>query len=183
VKLVPTLLEGAYVIEPQVHGDARGFFMESWNRQKLAVAGIHADFTQDNHSRSIRSVLRGLHYQAGDAAQGKLVRAARGSVFDVIVDLRRSSPTFGRWHGEVLSEENQRQIWVPPGFAHGFLVLSESADLLYKVTGRWQPEAERTLAWNDAEVGVSWPLEGREPILSEKDRRSARNLREGETFP
>ena len=183
MKLVPTLLAGAYVIEPQVHGDARGFFMESWNARKFADAGIHAEFTQDNHSRSIRSVLRGLHYQAGDAAQGKLVRAARGSVFDVIVDLRRSSPTFGRWHGEVLSEENQRQVWVPPGFAHGFLVLSESADFLYKVTGRWQPEAERTLAWDDPEVGIEWPLEGREPILSEKDRRSARTLREGETFP
>jgi len=183
MKIHPTPLAGAFVIQPTVHGDARGFFMESWNQRTFAESGITADFTQDNHSRSVRSVLRGLHYQAGDAAQGKLVRAARGAVYDVIVDLRRSSPTFGKWHGEVLSEENQRQIWAPPGFAHGFLVLSESADFLYKCTGRWQPDAERTLAWNDPEVGVAWPLEGTAPILSEKDRTRGRSLRDVEAFP
>lgn len=183
MKVHPTPLAGAFVIQPTVHGDARGFFMESWNQRKLVEAGIHAEFTQDNHSRSARWVLRGLHCQAGDAAQGKLVRVVRGAVYDVIVDLRRSSPTFGQWHGEVLSEENHRQVWVPPGFAHGFLVLSESADFLYKCTGRWQPDAERTLAWNDPEVGVAWPLEGTTPILSEKDRTLGRSLRDVEAFP
>jgi len=183
VKLRPTPLAGAFLIEPQVHGDARGFFMESWNRRALEGAGIHAEFTQDNHSRSGRGVLRGMHFQAGEHAQGKLKRVVRGTVFDAFVDLRRSSPTFGRWHGEILSEENHRQLWVPPGFAHGFLVLSESADFLYKCTGRWRPDAERTLAWNDPEVGIEWPIGGHEPILSDKDRSSARTLREGETFP
>jgi len=183
VRLRPTPLAGAVLIEPRVHGDARGFFMETWNQRTLAEAGIRAEFTQDNHSRSVRSVLRGLHFQAGDAAQGKLVRVARGAVYDVIVDLRRGSPTFGRWNAEVLSEENHLQLWAPPGFAHGFLVVSECADVLYKCTGRWEPDAERTLAWNDPEVGVAWPLEGTAPILSEKDRTRGRSLRDVEAYP
>lgn len=179
---VATSIEGVLRIEPIVHGDDRGFFFEAWNARRLADAGVDAVFTQDNHSRSARWVLRGLHYQAGSAAQGKLVRVARGAVFDVAVDLRRSSPTFGRWHGEVLSEENHRQLWVPPGCAHGFLVLSEFADFLYKCTGRYQPETERTLRWDCPELGVEWPLEGNEPVLSAKDRDAALGLGECEHF-
>jgi dTDP-4-dehydrorhamnose 3,5-epimerase len=183
MKISETALPGLLVIDPAVHGDDRGFFLESWNGRRFAEAGIDADFTQDNHSRSVRHVLRGLHYQAGAHAQGKLVRATAGDVFDVVVDLRRSSPTFGRWHGEVLSAENFRQLWVPPGFAHGFLVLSEVAEFQYKCTGRWNREAERTLAWNDFAVGVQWPLTaGLEPILSVKDRDHAASLATCETF-
>lgn len=183
MKIFETSLPGLLVIDPAVHGDDRGFFLESWNARRFAEAGIEADFTQDNHSRSVRHVLRGLHYQAGEHAQGKLVRATAGEVFDVVVDLRRSSPTFGRWHGEVLSAENFRQVWIPPGFAHGFLVLSETAEFQYKCTGRWNREAERTLAWNDPEVGVRWPLaDGVEPILSVKDRDLAASLATCETF-
>ena len=183
MKISETALPGLLVIDPAVHGDDRGFFLESWNGRRFAEVGIDADFTQDNHSRSVRHVLRGLHYQAGEHAQGKLVRATAGEVFDVVVDLRRSSPTFGRWHGEVLSAENFRQLWVPPGFAHGFLVLSEAAEFQYKCTGRWNREAERTLAWNDPAVGVQWPLTaGAEPILSVKDRDHAASLATCETF-
>jgi dTDP-4-dehydrorhamnose 3,5-epimerase len=184
MKISKTSLPGLLTIDPAVHGDDRGFFLESWNGRKLLDAGIEAEFTQDNHSRSVRGVLRGLHYQAGEHAQGKLVRVTLGEVFDVVVDLRRSSPTFGRWHGERLSAENFRQLWVPPGFAHGFLVLSEVAEFQYKCTGRWNRDAERALVWNDPSVGVRWPLDdGCEPILSDKDRNHAASLSSCETFP
>jgi dTDP-4-dehydrorhamnose 3,5-epimerase len=156
------------VVEPRVFGDARGFFMESWNRQAFARAGLDVDFVQDNHSRSRRGVLRGLHYQIV-APQGKLVRVTAGAVYDVAVDLRRSSPTFGRAVGLELSEANQRMLWIPPGFAHGFLVLSESADFLYKTTDYYRPEHERALKWNDPALGIDWPLQGIEPVVSAKD--------------
>jgi len=182
VNAVATGIEGVLRIDPVVHGDERGFFMESWNARRFAEVGIDADFTQDNHSRSARWVLRGLHYQAGEAAQGKLVRVTRGEVFDVAVDLRRSSPTFGRWHGEILSEHNHRQLWIPPGCAHGFLVLSEFADFQYKCTGRYRPETERTLQWDCATLGVEWPLDGNPPVLSAKDRDGGRSIGECELF-
>ena len=172
MKAVRTALPEVLVIEPKVFGDARGFFLESFNRRAFAEAtGLDLDFVQDNHSRSGQGVLRGLHYQLRQP-QGKLVRVPRGEVFDVAVDVRRSSPTFGRWVGEVLSEENQRQMWVPPGFAHGFLVLSESADFLYKTTDYYAPEHERCIAWDDPAIGIQWP-QGVAPKLSEKDRRGA----------
>ena len=168
VKVTPLAIEGPLLIEPQVHGDARGFFMESWNRAALAEAGLDVDFIQDNHSRSARGVLRGLHFQ-NPKPQGKLVRVGAGAVFDVAVDLRRSSPTFGQWIGVELSAENHRQLWVPEGFAHGFLTLSESADLLYKCTAPYAPDCEHSLAWDDPDVGIDWPLGGIEPLLSAKD--------------
>ena len=169
MKVIETGIAGLLVLEPKVFGDARGFFMESFNAHTFAeVTGLKdVDFVQDNHSRSGRGVLRGLHYQVRQP-QGKLVRVSQGRVFDVAVDLRRSSPTFGRWHGVELSGENHRQFWVPAGFAHGFYVLSESADFLYKTTDYYAPEHERSLAWNDPTVGVQWPLDG-EPLLSAKD--------------
>ena len=159
------------MIEPKVFGDSRGFFFESFNLRAFREAtGLAADFVQDNHSRSARGVLRGLHYQIRQP-QGKLVRVVNGRVFDVAVDMRRSSPTFGRWAGAELSAENHRQFWVPPGFAHGFVVLSESADFLYKTTDYYAPEHERALAWNDAHVGIDWPLAelAGQPQLSAKD--------------
>ena len=155
------------LIEPRVFGDDRGAFFESWNARALAEAGIDATFVQDNHSHSRRGVLRGLHYQI-EHAQGKLVRCVVGEVFDVAVDLRRSSPTFGRWAGIALSAANRRMLWVPPGFAHGFVVLSESADFLYKTTDYWYPEHERTLLWNDPALGIAWPLAGA-PVIAAKD--------------
>ena len=167
MKVSATDLAGVKLIEPRVFGDDRGFFMESWNARAFAQAGIDATFVQDNHSRSRKGVLRGLHYQI-EHAQGKLVRCVAGEVFDVIVDLRRSSPTFGRSLGLTLSAQNQRMLWVPPGFAHGFLVLSEFVDFLYKTTDYWYPEHERTLLWNDAALGIAWPLGGA-PILAPKD--------------
>ena len=180
MKVVPTAIPDVFIVEPRVFGDARGFFMESWNARALADAGIDATFVQDNHSRSRRGVLRGLHYQVAHA-QGKLVRVAAGEVFDVAVDLRRSSPTFGRWVGVTLSEDNKRMLWVPAGFAHGFLVRSDSADFLYKTTDYYHPEHERTLLWNDADVGIEWPLEG-EPLLAAKDAAGAR-LADAEVYP
>jgi dTDP-4-dehydrorhamnose 3,5-epimerase len=159
------------LIEPKVFGDARGFFFESFNQKAFNEAtGTHHAFVQDNHSRSSRGVLRGLHYQI-QQAQGKLVRVARGAVFDVAVDIRRSSPTFGQWVGVELSEDNQHQLWVPPGFAHGFVVLSESADFLYKTTDYYAPQHERSIAWNDPSIGISWPAlaQGQQPLLSAKD--------------
>ena len=180
MKVVRTAIPDVCIVEPRVFGDARGFFMESWNARMLAEAGIEATFVQDNHSRSRRGVLRGLHYQIAHP-QGKLVRVVAGEVFDVAVDLRRSSPTFGRWVGVTLSEENKRMLWVPAGFAHGFLVRSDSADFLYKATDYYHPEHERTLAWNDADVGIEWPLEG-EPQLAAKDATGAR-LADAEVFP
>jgi dTDP-4-dehydrorhamnose 3,5-epimerase len=167
MQVTPTAIPDVKLVEPRVFGDDRGFFFESWNRRALAAAGIDVDFVQDNHSRSRRGVLRGLHYQV-EHAQGKLVRCAIGAVFDVVVDLRRSSPTFGRALGMTLSAENRRMLWVPPGFAHGFLVVSESADFLYKTTDYWYPQHERTLLWNDPALRIDWPLDGA-PTLAAKD--------------
>ena len=169
MKVIPTAIPDLLILEPKVFGDARGFFMESYNAKVFHDAtGLSPNFVQDNHSRSGKGVLRGLHYQI-EQAQGKLVRVTRGAVFDVAVDLRQSSPTFGQWVGLELSEENNRQFWIPPGFAHGFLVTSDSADFLYKTTDYYAPQFERSLAWNDPTVGVAWPLEGITPLLSVKD--------------
>ena len=181
MKVIQTAIPDLLILEPKVFGDARGFFMESFNARSFQEAtGLNVDFVQDNHSRSAKGVLRGLHYQI-QQAQGKLVRVVRGSVFDVAVDLRKGSPTFGKWEGVELSEENNRQFWIPPGFAHGFLVTSESADFLYKTTDYYAPEHERSLAWNDPDVGVEWPLDGA-PLLSAKDL-AGKSLSECETFP
>ena len=164
----PTAIADVLVLEPKVFGDARGFFFESFNQRDFeAATGMACSFVQDNHSKSARGVLRGLHYQIKHP-QGKLVRVVQGEVFDVVVDLRRASPTFGKWVGEVLSADNKRQMWVPPGFAHGFVVLSESAEFLYKTTDYWYPEHERSLLWNDPALGIRWPLEG-PPQLAAKD--------------
>jgi len=166
--VTPTAIPDVLVLEPKVFGDARGFFFESFNARDFAeVTGVQAEFVQDNHSKSGKGVLRGLHYQIQNP-QGKLVRVVQGAVFDVAVDLRKFSPTFGRWVGEVLSAENHKQLWVPPGFAHGFVVLSESAEFLYKTTDYWYPEHERSLLWNDASVGIEWPIDF-EPQLAAKD--------------
>lgn len=167
MQIVATTLPDVKLIEPRVFGDDRGFFYESFNRRDFAVAGIDAKFVQDNHSRSYRGVLRGLHYQI-ERAQGKLVRVVEGEVFDVAVDLRRSSPAFGKSFGCMLSAANRRMLWIPPGFAHGFLVVSEHADFLYKTTDYWFPEFERTLLWNDPALGIEWPLEDA-PTLAPKD--------------
>jgi len=167
MKVTATALPDVRLIEPRVFGDERGFFFESWNARAFAAAGLPATFVQDNHSRSARGVLRGLHYQI-EHAQGKLVRVTAGVVFDVVVDLRRSSPTFGRSFGLMLSAANWRMLWVPPGFAHGFLALSDNAEFLYKTTDYWYPEHERTLLWNDPALGIDWPLSGA-PILTAKD--------------
>ena len=169
MKSISTAIADVFILEPKVFGDTRGFFFESFNSRAFAEAtGLDVNFVQDNHSRSARGVLRGLHYQA-QQPQGKLVRVVRGSVFDVAVDIRKASPTFGKWVGVELSEDNHRQLWVPPGLAHGFLVTSESADFLYKTTDYYAPEHERCLAWNDPAIGIDWPLEG-EPQLSAKDQ-------------
>lgn len=165
----PTAIPDLILIQPQVRGDSRGFFMETYQQPRFQEAGIQADFVQDNHSGSRRGVLRGLHYQIHQP-QGKLVRAVVGEIFDVAVDLRRGSPTFGRWEGAVLSAENRQMLWVPPGFAHGFYVLSEWAEFFYKVTDFYAPQFERTLRWDDPAVGVQWPLlPGGQPELSVKD--------------
>jgi len=170
MKVTPTRLPEVLLIEPNVFGDKRGFFLESYNKRVLKDAtGIAQDFVQDNHSRSARNVLRGLHYQIRQP-QGKLLRVVQGAVIDVAVDMRKSSPTFGKWVSFELSAENKRVAWVPEGFAHGFLVLSESADVLYKATAYFAPESERTIAWNDPDLNIDWPLRGA-PVLSEKDRR------------
>ena len=181
MKAIPTPIPDVLVIEPAVFGDARGLFYESWNRKAFArLVGRDVDFVQDNHSASARGVLRGLHYQVKQA-QGKLVRAIAGEVFDVAVDLRRSSPTFGRWVGERLSADNRRMMWIPEGFAHGFVVLSESAEFLYKTTDYYAPEHERTLLWNDPALGIAWPIE-RLPVLKPKDA-AGTPLERAETFP
>jgi dTDP-4-dehydrorhamnose 3,5-epimerase len=165
----PTSLPGVILIEPHVFGDQRGFFMETYQVQKFAEAGIHTSFVQDNHSRSRQGTLRGLHYQIRHA-QGKLVRVIVGEVFDVTVDIRRSSPTFGQWVHTILSAHNKRELWVPPGFAHGFFVTSRWAEVLYKTTDYYAPEWERTLRWDDPDLGIDWPLNaGQPPILSGKD--------------
>jgi len=183
MNVIQTAIPGLLILEPKVFGDARGFFMESFNAKAFQSAtGLDVSFVQDNHSRSGKGVLRGLHYQI-EQAQGKLVRVTRGSVFDVAVDLRKSSPTFGQWAGVELSEENNRQFWIPPGFAHGFLVTSDSADFLYKTTDYYAPQFERSLLWNDPTVGVEWPLHllPGEPLLSAKDV-AGKVLAECETF-
>jgi dTDP-4-dehydrorhamnose 3,5-epimerase len=181
LKAVATDIPEVMVIEPAVFGDARGFFFESWNEKSFsALVGRDVHFVQDNHSASARGVLRGLHYQV-EQTQGKLVRVVAGEVYDVAVDLRRSSPTFGRWVGRHLSAENKRMMWVPEGFAHGFLVLSEQAEFLYKTTDFYAPAHERTLLWNDPAVGVKWPFEG-EPLLKPKDAAGA-PLARADTFP
>ena len=181
MKAIATAIPDILIIEPAVFGDARGFFFESWNRRAFAdLVGRDVEFVQDNHSASARGVLRGLHYQVKQA-QGKLVRVVAGEVYDVAVDLRRSSPTFGRWVGERLSAENRRMMWVPAGFAHGFVVLSESAEFLYKTSDYYAPEHERTLLWNDPAVGVEWPLEAA-PLLKPEDA-AGTPLAQAETFP
>lgn len=169
MNFVETTLPGVIIVEPKVFGDDRGFFMESWNAKVFEAGGIPGPWVQDNHSRSAKGVLRGLHYQVRQT-QGKLVRATAGAVFDVAVDLRRSSPHFGKWVGVELSADNKRMLWVPPGFAHGFLTLTETADFQYKCTDYYAPEWERALMWNDPALGIDWPLEpGQTPSLSAKD--------------
>jgi dTDP-4-dehydrorhamnose 3,5-epimerase len=182
MRLIETPLQDALIVEPKVFGDTRGFFMESWNRRVFEQLGLDLDFVQDNHSRSARGVLRGLHYQLRQP-QGKLVRVVAGTVFDVAVDLRRGSPTFGQWTGVELSAENRRMFWVPPGFAHGFLVLSESADFLYKATDYYAPEHERAILWNDPDLAIDWPLEGiGAPTLAAKDAAGVR-FADAEVYP
>ena len=178
----PTQIPDVVLVKPAVFGDARGFFMETWEERKFAAAGIPVRFVQDNQSRSAQHILRGLHYQV-QQPQGKLVRVISGAVFDVAVDLRRSSPTFGTWVGVTLSEENKHSLWVPPGFAHGFLVLSPSADFVYKCTDFYAPQYERSIRWDDPDLGIRWPLPaGVQPSLSQKDANGA-SLRDADTFP
>jgi dTDP-4-dehydrorhamnose 3,5-epimerase len=178
----PTAIPDVILIRPQVCGDARGFFLEAWEERKFAAAGIGARFVQDNHSRSGRHILRGLHYQI-QQSQGKLVRVVSGAVYDVAVDIRRSSRTFGRWVGVTLSAENHHMLWVPAGFAHGFVVLSEAADFLYRCTDFYAPQHQRAIAWDDPDLAVEWPLPpGAAPVLSPRDA-AARGLREAELFP
>lgn len=181
MEFTATSIPDVILVQPQLFGDDRGFFMETYHEQRFAEAGIQARFVQDNHSGSVKGTLRGLHYQIRQA-QGKLVRVISGDVFDVAVDLRKSSPTFGQWTGICLSSENRRQLWIPPGFAHGFYVLSEWAEVLYKATDFYAPQWERTLLWNDPQVQVEWPLpEGSQPILSEKDLKG-RTFRETDVY-
>ncbi|MCZ2497719.1 dTDP-4-dehydrorhamnose 3,5-epimerase [Xylophilus sp. Kf1] len=181
MKATATAIPEVLIIEPKVFGDSRGFFFESFNQAAFDEAvGSHVDFVQDNHSRSAKGVLRGLHYQI-QKPQGKLVRVVRGSVFDVAVDIRRSSATFGQWVGVELTEDNHRQLWVPPGFAHGFVVTSESADFLYKTTEFYAPAHERAILWNDADLGITWPDLGMAPLLSGKDA-AASPFKTAETF-
>jgi len=174
MKFIPTEIPDVILIQPKVFGDQRGFFMETYQAKKFAEAGIAYDFVQDNHSGSTRGTLRGLHYQI-QCTQGKLIRVVAGEIFDVAVDLRRNSPSFGKWVGDFLSAENKHQLWIPPGFAHGFYVLSQEAEVIYKATNFYTPEWERTLSWDDPEIGIKWPLiDGQDPILSEKDRQGKR---------
>ncbi len=182
MKVTPTAIPEVLILEPRVFGDERGFFFESFNQKAFDEAvGRHVEFVQDNHSRSARGVLRGLHYQLPPHAQGKLVRVVRGSVFDVAVDVRRSSPSFGQWVGVGLSEANHRQLWLPPGFAHGFIVTSDSADFLYKTTGFYEPHAERSVRWDDPRLAIAWPEAALPPTLSGKDA-AAPLLDQAETF-
>jgi dTDP-4-dehydrorhamnose 3,5-epimerase len=184
MEVLPTPLPEVLVLVPKVFGDERGFFMESYNRLAFnAAVGIDVDFVQDNHSRSTRGVLRGLHYQVPPHAQGKLVRVTSGRVFDVAVDMRRRSPRFGRWAGVELSAENHRELWIPPGFAHGFLVLSDCADFLYKTTDYYAPQAERAVRWNDPTIGIDWPSLPNDcsPVVSAKDA-AAVSLSQAEPF-
>ncbi len=181
MNVTPTTISGLLILEPRIYEDERGFFYESYNFKTFAErVGMTQAFVQDNHSRSVRNVLRGLHYQIKQA-QAKLIRVIAGEVFDVLVDIRRSSPTFGHWVGVTLSADNKREVWVPSGFAHGFLVLSDFAECLYKTTDYWSPEHERCLIWNDPDLGIQWPIKG-EPLLSHKDRKGTR-FKEAEVFP
>lgn len=182
MRFFPTTIPEVILIEPRVFTDERGFFLETYRQQQFEAAGIIANFIQDNHSGSYRGALRGLHYQI-QQPQGKLVRAVAGEIYDVAVDIRRSSPTFGQWVGLVLSADNKRQLWVPPGFAHGFLVLSEWAEIFYKASDYYAPQHERTLLWNDPQLGIDWPLEaGSQPVLSPKDAQGL-TLTQAELYP
>ncbi|ADY74003.1 dTDP-4-dehydrorhamnose 3,5-epimerase [Desulfurobacterium thermolithotrophum DSM 11699] len=169
-EFIRTEIPEVVIVKPKVFGDERGFFMETYKKSDFEKAGIDTDFVQDNHSKSVKGVLRGLHYQLEPKAQGKLVRCIKGKVFDVAVDIRKGSPTFGKWVGVELSSENKLMLWIPKGFAHGFLTLSEEAEIIYKVSGsEYSPEHDRSIRWNDPDIGIEWPLDG-EPILSEKDK-------------
>lgn len=180
--ITPTALRDVLLVQPIVRSDSRGFFVETWHEARYTAAGISGPFVQDNHSRSVRHTLRGLHYQVG-RPQGKLVRVATGSIFDVAVDVRRSSQTYGQWVSAELSEENQHQLWIPPGFAHGFYVLSGQADVTYKCTAVYAPELDRAVRWDDPVIGIAWPLsDGTLPLLSPKDA-AAPSLAEAATFP
>lgn len=181
MEFVPTELPDVTLIKPRVIGDERGFFLESWHKRKFIEGGIDVEFVQDNHSRSVRGTLRGMHYQL-EHAQGKLVRVTHGSVYDVAVDLRRGSTTFGRWAGRYLDAEHMHMLWIPAGFAHGFYVVSETADVQYKCTDYYAPNAERCLRWDDADVGIEWPLlDGEPPLLSAKDAAGQR-LRDADVY-
>lgn len=181
MNVIKTPLEGLLVLEPRVFGDDRGFFFESYNAKRFAeLTGVSTEFVQDNHSRSSKGVLRGLHYQI-QQAQGKLVRACAGAVFDVAVDIRKRSPTFGQWYGCELSAENKRQLWIPAGFAHGFVTLTDGAEFLYKTTDYWAPEHERAILWNDPAIGIQWPALEAAPLLSGKDQ-AAVLLADAEVF-
>ena len=181
MRFVPSEIPDVLLIEPQVFGDSRGFFMETWHAAKFAAAGLDCKFVQDNHSKSVQGTLRGLHYQIRKP-QGKLVRVISGEVFDVAVDLRKSSPFFGRWVGEILSAENKKMLWVPPGFGHGFYVLSPEAEFVYKCTELYAPEDERCIRWDDPELAIAWPLLGQPPLLSAKDLAGV-SLAEAELYP
>ena len=173
MKVIETKIPGLLIIEPRVFGDERGFFFESYNEKAFNEAtGIAPRFVQDNHSKSVKGVLRGLHYQLPPRAQGKLVRVVQGEVFDVAVDIRKGSPTYGQWVGEVLSADNKKQLWIPPGFAHGFFTLSDTAEFLYKTTDYWSPEHEQAIIWNDPTLNIEWPLNGLVPTLAAKDARA-----------
>ncbi|MEQ8313568.1 MAG: dTDP-4-dehydrorhamnose 3,5-epimerase [Gammaproteobacteria bacterium] len=169
MKITPTAIPDVWILEPQVHGDERGYFMETFRQSHFIDEGIDLNFVQDNQSRSAQGTLRGLHYQL-EHPQGKLARIISGEVFDVAVDLRKSSPTFGQWVGEILSAENKKQLWIPPGFAHGFYVMSDSAEFEYKCTEYYHPEDEYSLLWNDAQIGIDWPLRNEKPLLAIRDK-------------
>ncbi len=181
MRFLPTEIPDVLLIEPQVFGDSRGFFMETWHAVKFAAAGLDLHFVQDNHSKSVQGTLRGLHYQI-EKPQGKLVRVISGEVFDVAVDLRKSSPTFGKWIGDILSAENKKMLWVPPGFGHGFYVLSPEAEFVYKCTELYAPEHERCIRWDDPELGIAWRLLAQAPLLSAKDLAGV-SLAEAELYP
>jgi len=181
MKITETAIPEVLVLEPVVHGDNRGFFLETFRKSWFEARGLQLDFVQDNHSRSGQGILRGLHYQL-NKPQGKLIRVTEGEIFDVVVDLRQSSPTFEQWVGVTLSEENKLQLWVPPGFAHGFYVTSEMAQIVYKCTEYYSPVDDRSLIWNDESIGIQWPLIDGQPILSDKDQ-NAPSLKEAELFP
>lgn len=180
MNVIQTAIAQVLIVEPKVFGDERGFFFESYNRRVLEPLGVRGEFVQDNHSRSAKNVLRGLHYQIRQP-QGKLVRVTSGAVYDVAVDIRRSSATFGKWVAEILSADNRRMMWVPEGFAHGFLVLSDAAEFMYKTTDYWAPEHERSILWNDPDLGIGWPIDGT-PTLAAKDA-GAKRLRDAEVYP